>query len=218
MAPEAKAVDLDDKVDKALAEDKDAKVIPSAVEELKEILPDYTVGETYKFTNKESTPQRIFQYTQRPLGFGAKLEFVALLGGTIRDAVTGPGGTTVGALLAALPDMTGGEEVTAESIMSNVGSIDTLIGGLLPLAIESPDFMDELIVLALGVPRYERALIKILINQTPAEGGLDDLKGQQILDTFIDQNAVALLDFWKRQRVTARRLMGHLRPASSAGA
>lgn len=222
MAPE---IDMDAKVDAELKKGSDAPKetppvapVKTVSDELEEINPDYSVGETYSFTNKQSTPQQTFKYTQRPIGFGAKIEFYKLLSEALRDAVNGPGGVSVGSIISALPDMVAGEEVTAESVLANVGSVDTLIGGILPLLVQAPDFVDELIVLALGVPSYERSIVKILMNDTVENGGLTDDQGQRILDTFIDQNATAMRDFSKRQAGTARRLIGHLRPKGSPGA
>ena len=129
-------------------------------------------------------------YLQRPVSFFQKVELFALLGGALDKAMSGPDGLTVGDLFDGPAGL--GTELNTQ----NLKDADMFVRSLAKLVQYSPDLLLDLYVVILGVPRNERAMVKDMMDQNEAEGGLSDEDGFGILNTFVDQNWDVLADFF----------------------
>jgi hypothetical protein len=124
------------------------------------------------------------KYTQRPLSFFGKLEFFSLIGDTVDVALQT--GLTVNTMLEAMPASTG---LSARDF-SDVDSFVLAISKLMKYA---PDLLRDCYCVWLNVPIEERAWAKQCFEKMSDEEGID------IIETFIDQNAEAIENFFRKE-------------------
>jgi hypothetical protein len=133
-------------------------------------------------------------YLQKPLAYFRKMEFFGLLGRTIDQAMEGEDGLRVNTLFNAVP-----------TSVSDVNDLDGFLSLVAKIAAYAPDFLKEAYLLWLDVPKAERAWARDALDY------LTDQDGEDILNTFIDQNWTALESFFGERaarvakRVQARR-------------
>ncbi len=128
-------------------------------------------------------------FIQRPLSFMAKIEFFALIGDTVEQAMEADANLS---LEAAMGGFTGGALGTAGG-SDDANSMTRLIAKLVRY---SPAFLNECFLIWLHVPIDDRQWAMEAMRQAQDEGGLKDEEGFEILETFIDQNAEALENFF----------------------
>lgn len=126
---------------------------------------------------------------QRPLSFFGKIELFALLGGAVENALK-EGGLSVAEFLGDTPDNIG-----------QLGEADNFVQTIARFVQYAPEFLLDLYVIALGVPKGEREYVKAVMELHEDDGGLSDDQGMEILQVFLDQNWTALLDFFKEKIV-----------------
>ncbi len=127
------------------------------------------------------------EYVQRPLSYFGKLEMFGVLGTAIDRALTE--GLRFTDVIGTIPGMSSGGGVTVEGFMQAVGK----------LASYAPDLLLDLYTIWLGVPREERWEARRLMTLPESEGGLSDDDGIEIIETFLDQNAEVLKDFFNQR-------------------
>lgn len=187
-APEKTALD-----DEALVETLEA---PKAEEDLdvqiEAIEPRHAARE-WIITDEAAAFSRV--YVQKPLSFAGKLQVTALLTKTLKKAMDD--GLSVDGVMQTVDDATG------DDFGSFVQSIITLVE-------YAPDLVADLSCLSLHVPVGERDWVKSMWERPEDEGGLSDADGIEMIEVFVDQNALALKDFFAERipklfrRVTSR--------------
>ncbi len=163
---------------------------------------------TWKVTDN-SDPSDVFEreYTQKPLGFKGKLDFFALLGGTLERAAR-EDSVSVGSIIQSASQVkniqAAGDAVNAEDWIQLLGRLSTY----------APDFIFDTYCLSLRVPYGERVWVKGVW-----ENELSDDDGMEMLNIFIDQNVEALRDFFVVKLAglikTTQAKFGGAAPASS---
>lgn len=126
------------------------------------------------------------KYVQKPLSFFGKIELFGLLGQTVDKALSG--GLTVADVLDEIPE-------------NGADNSEDFIRTIAKLVTYAPDFLLDLYVIALGVPKGDRQYVKTVFELQEDEGGLSDDQGIQILETFVDQNWKLLVDFFTERIV-----------------
>jgi len=150
-------------------------------EDLDAVEPQEAVREQTFWYEDEKGERQELTYYQRPLSYFGKLDFFAVLGRAVDQAMSE--GLSFGSLTSSL-----GGGVQIEDFVQAVGKI----------ASYAPDLLKEIYCIALQVPREERAFVQLLMVR-PGEDGMSDKDGAEIMETFIDQNAQALKDFFDQQ-------------------
>ena len=148
-------------------------------------------------------------YVQKPLSFFGKTEFVRLISHAIDNAMKGEDGLSITKLMG----------VTS---MQELTSADIFVRALVRLAENTPDLLKDVYMISLNVPRHERDIVSQIFDM-PAEedgtGGLSDEDGIAIMNTFVEQNAKALMGFFRDEmpKVVERtqKLLGAQTQASS---
>lgn len=128
-----------------------------------------------------------YEFRQRPLSFFGKIELFGVLGSAVEKAIKN-GGVSISEFLGDGP-----------ATLDRVSEADSFIAAIARLAQEAPDFLSDLYVIALSVPKGEREFVKAVMELHADDGGLSDEDGMKILNTFIDQNWEALRDFFALQ-------------------
>jgi hypothetical protein len=131
-------------------------------------------------------------FTQRPLGFFGKMEWYALVSAAVDEVLQSEGGDEVGVLIAQI--FGPGIDVALNDPQGMTG----LISGFSKLTMAVPDFLADSFCIWLGIPREKRTWAKWAMEQPPDEGGLSDEMGEEIIETFIDQNAEAMRAFFAK--------------------
>ncbi len=141
-------------------------------------------------------------FIQKEFSFMTKIRFLRLLSGTVRLSAEA-GGTSVGNVIQeTFGDMQylisqGVDANNAEDLIAN-----NFISVVLRLVELAPDFLEELFLIALDVPKKEDEIKWAL----EAFETLDDDEGFSILDTIVAQNSKAIKDFFtERIANTAKR-------------
>ena len=129
-------------------------------------------------------------YVQRPLSFFGKMEIFAVLGGALDKAMSGPDGLSLNELINGPGEL--GESVTTE----NLRDADTFVKAISKLVQYAPELLLDLYVVVLAVPRGEREVVKVLLQEPVENGGLTDDEGFGIIETFVDQNWDVMADFF----------------------
>jgi hypothetical protein len=163
------------------------------------------------------------EYTQRKLSFFGKMRFYARVSAAIDDAMEGDDGLTVSAMVnTLLPLMEGGvDNIDRDKLVDYFRQVDLdiFLQGFFKLVRMSDDFLLDCYAIWLGVPDYQEALAKDIMKSPEEQGGLSDEDGMAILDTFIDQNAELIKDFFGRLLVQtvkrARKRLGGSSDGSS---
>lgn len=127
-------------------------------------------------------------YTQKPLSFFGKMEFMSLLG-TATDLAIQDG-------LSMDQLMSGAEELRSFTGGSGLGNADSLMRILARLMVYSPNLLADAFCIFLAVPRGERDAVKALMAESPEKGGLTDAQAILIIQTFIDQNMDTLVELF----------------------
>lgn len=141
----------------------------TTVKEEHEILESSAEPRSWTFTDGEST----ITYTQKPMSFFRKIEFVSLLG----DAVD---------------KLSGSENPLNLAVMfSGDATIDNFVAVIAKVAAEVPETLQEAYCIFLDVPKRERPWARDRM-----ENQLTDEDGFAIMDLFIEQNADGLMDFF----------------------
>lgn len=157
--------------------------------------------------------QREADYVQKPLSFVGKLEFFALIGETVDNAMQGANGLTIDGVISAAS--------TSVSLFSNQTttfggsgtSLDAFMGGMARIARYAPDFLLDCYCIWLAVPMDDRQWVKWCMARNADEGGLTDDDAVEMMEVFIDQNGVAIRDFFvKRLPALNQRFQERLNP------
>jgi hypothetical protein len=135
-------------------------------------------------TLNEGTPF-VRTYEQKPLSFFGKIELFSVLADAIEKAMSE--GATIGELLEELPSN------TADISAAEVAETDVLVRAIAKIVKFAPDILEDVFCISLGVKRNERDMAKEGLRE------LDDEEAMKILNTFIDQNWEAMMDFFGKQ-------------------
>lgn len=147
-------------------------------------------------------------YVQRELSYMARNRFFALVSKTIADSIKESGSIELG-----LGGMLEGEgtirQRLAQQDFEDAGSFMALA---MTLVAHSPDFLLDCYILWLDVPTGEKRWAKQVMNQryAPEENkwGLTDEMGDEMIETFIDQNYEEIRRFFvERLPRLAKRVM-----------
>ena len=122
------------------------------------------------------------EYVQKPLSYFGKLEVIGVFGTAIDRALTE--GLQLMNVFASFG--VGPAGITGEGVIQGVGK----------LASYAPDLLLDLYTIWLNVPRQDRMRVRQLMMLPEDEGGLSDDDGIAIIETFIDQNAEVMVDFF----------------------
>lgn len=136
-------------------------------------------------------------YKQRRLSALPRLDFIRIVGSAL-DKAMADGQMSVQQLAEAAGAAQGGLSGI------NIGTADVFIRIIARLAMAAPELINDIIMLALGVPRGERPIVEIILNQPEEEdgsGGLSDDDFFGIAETFVNQNAKAINDFFAKRGV-----------------
>lgn len=146
-------------------------------------------------------------FVQKPLSFFGKMELFAVLAKALDDAMSGEDGLRLDDLLE-LPDRTEGE-ITAQEL----ADADLFVRAVAKLVTYAPELLSDVYCISLGVPRGRRTVVKALMELPVDEGGLSDEDGVRIFETFLNQNAEALVVFFTDRAVPAvKRAISNLGP------
>lgn len=141
-------------------------------------------------------------FIQKEFSFMTKIRFLRLLSGTIRLSAEAGGTSVAGVIQDTFGDMQylinqGIDANNAEDLIAN-----QFISVVLRLVELAPDFLEELFLIALDVPKKEGEIKWAL----EAFDTLSDDEGFDILDTIVAQNSKAIKDFFtERIANTAKR-------------
>jgi hypothetical protein len=145
------------------------------------------------------------EYVQRPLSFIGKMQWFSLVGEVLDRAMGGANALSINSLMSAPSGSAN------ELTMQDFRNADTFVHAVGKLLVYAPDFLTKSYAIWLGVPEYERDLVKQIMELPPEDGGLTDDQGLEIIEVFIDQNYEALDTFFREKlsalqdRIQARR-------------
>ena len=129
-------------------------------------------------------------FTQKPLSFFGKLEFGKEVGAALKEVVEGDEGVKIA-------DVFGLQGAT----VNDLSNADFMLRAIMQLSVHVPDLLKKIFMLSLNVPQYEQPIVSVILDQPhdddTGEGGLSDEDGIAILNTFVDQNAKAIADFFR---------------------
>ena len=131
-------------------------------------------------------------FIQKPLSWIGKAQWFALVGGVLDDALSGENGMSLNSLFDA-PGR--GGTLRAEDFR-DADMFVQAVGKLLRVA---PTFLVESYCIWLNVPDYDRNIVGEMMALPEDEGGLSDEDGMKIIEVFLDQNYVALADFFSER-------------------
>lgn len=161
--------------------DKQTATDAEAAEALAEAIESSSTPREQRIIGPDDSPWPGFDktYTQTPLKFFPKIEFMKLVVDAIKD-VMGEDGMSLGELMGvrSVDDITGA---------------DVIMQGVLGLASESPDLLKNIYMLALNVPKRDREIVYDLLDY------LDDDDGEAIITTFVEQNTAVLWSFFRER-------------------
>lgn len=162
----------------------------AAIEELSEAVDPRTIFRDQRVAGLKDSGYENFDrtYTQRRLSSFPRLEFIRVVSKSINDIVTSDD-TSMAQFASDLNDGLGLE------------SAEVLVRLFSRLAMTAPETIAEVLLISLGVPNHERMIVIDIWNQPEGEngtGGLSDKDMQEMLETFIDQNAGAINDFFRK--------------------
>lgn len=140
-------------------------------------------------------------FIQKEFSFMTKIRFLRLMSGTIRLAAEAGGTSISGIIQDTFGDI---QQISNSGFGSNSEDIlaNQFISTVINLVELAPDFLEELFLIALEVPRKEADITWAL----EAFETIDDDEGFAILDTVVAQNSKAIKDFFTERLVqTAKR-------------
>lgn len=135
-------------------------------------------------------------YVQKPLAFFGKMRFLQVMGEALDRAMSGEDGLTFAALLGGGPE---GDRVLSPDgtvRFEAIKDVDVFIRAVAKLTAYAPELLQDVYVIALGVPRSEELWAKAAMDQHEDDGGLSDEDGIAILETFVGQNGEVLRSFF----------------------
>lgn len=150
------------------------------------------------------------QYVQKELSFLQKMQWFALVGDVMDKALSGPNGMSLNSLFES--PARGGTMTLAD-----FRDADMFVQAIGKLVAVAPKFLVDSYCIWLNVPDYEKDLVAEQMAQSPAEGGLSDEQGIEIIEVFIDQNYAALDRFFRELVARLqRRVQNQMETASKA--
>jgi hypothetical protein len=158
------------------------------VDEIEVIEPSYSIK--HRTIGGE---EHIQVYAQKPLSFFGKMELFSLLGSAVDKALK-DGDVSVSDLFDR-PQVRDLSSISA----NEVKEADLFVKAVAKLVEFAPDFLKDLYCVILAIPKGEREYAKMLMEAPEDEGGLSDDEGIDILNTFIDQNWEAMVDFFGKK-------------------
>lgn len=123
-------------------------------------------------------------YYQKKLSFLRKIELFAHLGDALDKATSGDDGLSLSTILS-------------DPSSNNAFDADSFIKGIAKLSVYVPDVLEKFYCIVLDIPPEERAIALVAMRKPADEGGFSDDQGIGIIETFLDQNAEDLRDFFK---------------------
>lgn len=135
---------------------------------------------------------------QKPLGFFQKLDLFSYLGDAVDLATSGKDGLSISSVLG---DFTRGPNQAPQGL-----NPDVLVQGVAKLAQYVPNVIQQSFCIILNVPKEDREAIIEIMSRPKDEGGLSDDDAIGIIETFFDQNADEVKDFFdgKLRRLSER--------------
>jgi len=163
-------------------------------EDTLEVLMPQSAVKTYTLGPKEVNRE----YTQRPLSVIRRIQWFALIGEVLDDALSGDNAISLNSLF----DNPMRDGNLSMEMFRNADTFVQAVGKLLTVA---PDFLTRSLAIWLNVPDYERNIFTQLVELPEEEGGLTDDMLFEIVETFIDQNYVALDRFFREKLPALQR-------------
>lgn len=140
-------------------------------------------------------------YVQTGLSYFGKMQWFSLVGEVVDKALSGDDKVEISSLFDG-----------GLSGVSDLRELDTFLQAASKLLVYAPDFLVKSYCIWLNIPDHERPWARIAMSQNPAEGGLTDDQGIEIIEIFIDQNWEAIDTFFRDKlplvldRARSRRL------------
>ena len=163
----------------------------AAIEDLAEAVDPRTIRRDQRVAGLPDSGYENFDrtYTQRRLSSFPRLEFIRVVSKSINDIVSSDD-TSMAQFAADLNEGLGLE------------SAEVLVRLFSRLAMNAPETIAEVLMISLGVPNHEKAIVADIWSQPEGDekgrGGLSDTDMEEMLETFIDQNAGAINDFFRK--------------------
>lgn len=129
-------------------------------------------------------------YTQRPLTFLGKIQFLSYIGEVLDQITSGPNALKLGSLFD-VPTFRQ-DALSAEDF----SDAQTFVQAIAKVTTHVPEFLHKCFCIWLQIPDYEREWAIAMLQLPEEEGGLSDDDGFDIIETFIDQNWDTLQDFF----------------------
>jgi hypothetical protein len=151
------------------------------------------------------------EYWQREFSLAQQLQAAALVGRVVDQAMSGPGGFSVGAL-DELIDIRGGSDWTqANTILQQVARFTSFM----------PDFVEQAMCILLDIPMHEREWAREMMGYPKSMGGLSAEDAIEAIETAMDQNWDQLEKLMgkatkARKRFEARRRVSQQRRSKSS--
>ena len=159
-----------------------------------EVLIPQSAVKTYTLGPKEVNRE----YTQRPLSVIRRIQWFALIGEVLDDALSGDNAISLNSLF----DNPMRDGNLSMEMFRNADTFVQAVGKLLTVA---PNFLTRSLGIWLSVPDYEYNVFRQLVELPEEEGGLTDDQLFEIVETFIDQNYVALDRFFREKLPALQR-------------
>lgn len=152
------------------------------------------------------------EYIQKPLGYMKKMRLFALMGKTIRQALTEGGEGTLTELLGGGATVAELQSNFQSKNVSDAESFISLVSGFL---VYVPDFLTEAFLILLNVPTQDIPVARYLFELDESEGGLSDTDGMEILRVGINQNWEAISRFFTVELPKTSKLIQTKREANN---
>jgi hypothetical protein len=164
-----------------------------------EVLAPTSRAKEWKF----GSPPDEYTYIQRELSVIGKAQWFGLVGEIVDKSLGGDNSLSLNSLLSPP------ENVRPGNIrMQDFQDADTFVHAVGKLLVHSTEFLEKSICIWLSVPDYEWDLAREMFRLSPDLGGLSDDQAEEMLNTFIDQNYVAISRFFSRQVRSRSRSRG----------
>lgn len=142
-------------------------------------------------------------FVQKPLSFFGKMDFFAVMGRALDNAMSGPDGIS----LADLMDV--------PEKASDIQDADMFIRGIAKLAMSAPEILGDLYCVILACPRGRRDFAKEVMALPEDQGGFSDEEGVAVLERFVDQNWEVLVGFFSQHLAGLAKNVGEKMGAAS---
>jgi hypothetical protein len=174
----------------------------SAAEDL-EILAPKTAAKEWKIGSEGPDGNGVIRtYIQQELSVLGFAQWTGLVGEFLDKAMSGENALTLNAILSPPQLPQPGQRLTIQSFQD----ADVFVHAIGKLVQFAPDFVGKSVCIWLDVPDYEWDLVRALMRQSPASGGMSHDMFQEILEIFIDQNYAEINRFFRvrQQQIRAR--------------